>query len=75
MESVAIKMIGDAGEHIAMSQFTFAGFPATKMPDCWKAYDLAIESGQGLLRVSVKTRSETPKWKSGDWFEQIRQAR
>lgn len=62
------KMLGDAGEHYAVSQFTFAGLPATKMPDGWEAYDLAVESGVGLVRVSVKTRSETERWSAGRWF-------
>jgi hypothetical protein len=62
------KMLGDAGEHYALSQFTFAGRPATKMPDGWEAYDLAVESGSGLVRVSVKTRSETDRWKTASWF-------
>jgi hypothetical protein len=61
-------MLGDAGEHYALSQFTFSGKPATKMPDGWHGYDLAVESGQGLVRVSVKTRSESERWKAGCWF-------
>lgn len=65
---VTRKMLGDAGEHYALSQFTFAGRAGSKMPEGWSAYDLAIESGQGLVRVSVKTRSETAAWKSGSWF-------
>ena len=68
MNSITTKMLGDAGEHFALSQLTFAGKPATKMPDGWKGYDLAVESGTGLFRVSVKTRRETNKWKSGSWF-------
>lgn len=62
------KMLGDAGEHYALSQFTFANKPATKMPDNWEGYDLAVETGKGLVRVSVKTRSETKGWKKGNWF-------
>jgi len=62
------KMLGDAGEHYAVSQFIFAGRPATKMPDLWQGYDLALESGQGLVRVSVKTRSESDGWKTSKWF-------
>ncbi len=62
------KMLGDAGEHFAVSQFTFAGKPATKMPDNWTGYDLAVETGEGLARVSVKTRSETKGWKKSNWF-------
>lgn len=38
------------------------------MPDGWTGYDLAVESGQGLARVSIKTRSETASWKAGSWF-------
>lgn len=62
------KMLGDAGEHFALSQFTFNGRPASKMPDNWKGYDLAVETGNGLARVSVKTRSETRGWKISRWF-------
>lgn len=62
------KMLGDAGEHYALSQFTFCGKPCTKMPDNWTGYDLAVETGSGLARVSVKTRSETINWKKGNWF-------
>jgi len=62
------KILGDAGEHYALSQFSFCGMAATKMPDNWKAYDLAVETGSGLVRVSVKTRSETAGWKKSKWF-------
>ena len=65
---VTTKMLGDAGEHYALSQFTLAGLPASKMPDNWEGYDLAVESGTGLVRVSVKTRKETANWKNGSWF-------
>jgi hypothetical protein len=62
------KMLGDAGEHYVVSQIAFAGLPATKMPDGWEAYDLAVETGKGLIRVSVKTRSETQGWRTSRWF-------
>jgi hypothetical protein len=62
------KMLGDAEEHYAVSQFTFSGRPATKMPDGWKSYDLAVETGTGLVRVSVKTRSESQGWRTSKWF-------
>lgn len=62
------KLLGDAGEHFALSQFSFAGKYAAKMPDNWEAYDLAVETGRGLERVSVKTRSETEGWKVSRWF-------
>lgn len=62
------KLLGDAGEHYALSQFSFAGKYAAKMPDNWEGYDLAVETGVGLIRVSVKTRSETPGWKASRWF-------
>lgn len=65
--NVTSKMLGDAGEHHALSQLTFAGKPASKMPDGWAGYDLAVETGQGLARVSVKTRKETANWKAGSW--------
>ena len=62
------KLLGDAGEHYALSQFSFAGKYAAKMPDNWEAYDLAVETGHGLVRVSVKTRSESEGWKTSKWF-------
>jgi hypothetical protein len=62
------KMLGDAGEHYAVSQFTFADKPATKMPDGWEAYDLVVETGTSRVRVSVKTRSESQGWKTSSWF-------
>ena len=62
------KMLGDAGEHYAVSRFTFSGKPAMKMPEGWRAYDLGVETGDGLHRVSVKTRSESVGWKKSRWF-------
>jgi hypothetical protein len=62
------KLLGDAGEHYALSQLSFAGKYAAKMPDNWEAYDLAVEPGSGLLRISVKTRSESKGWKASSWF-------
>ena len=66
--TVTSKMLGDAGEHYALSQFTFAGKPASMMPDGWRGYDLAVESGEGLVSVSVRTRSESQGWKTSSWF-------
>ena len=62
------KLLGDAGEHYALSPFSFAGKYAAKMPDNWAGYDLAVETGSGLARVSVKTRSESQGWKTSRWF-------
>lgn len=62
------KLLGDAGEHYALSRLSFAGMYAAKMPDNWESYDLAVETGDGLLRVSVKTRSESEGWKTSRWF-------
>lgn len=61
-------MLGDAGEHYVVSQITFAGMPATKMPDGWEAYDLVVETGAERVRVSVKTRSKSEGWKTSRWF-------
>lgn len=66
--TVTSKMLGDAGEHFALSQFSFAGRPCSKMPDGWTGYDLAVETGAGLARVSVKTRSESAGWRTSRWF-------
>jgi hypothetical protein len=61
-------VLGDAGEYYALSRFSFAGKDAAKMPDKWKAYDLAVVEDGRLLRMSVKTRSETTGWKKSRWF-------
>ncbi|MBK6591403.1 MAG: hypothetical protein IPG23_01030 [Burkholderiales bacterium] len=65
---ISTKLLGDAGEHYALSRFSFAGNYAAKMPDNWEGYDLAVETGQGLVRVSVKTRSESSAWRANSWF-------
>ena len=57
--ATSTKLLGDAGEHYALSQFSFAGKHAAKMPDNWQGYDLAVETGSELVRVSVLTRSES----------------
>jgi hypothetical protein len=57
--ATSTKLLGDAGEHYALSQFSFAGKYAAKMPDNWQGYDLAVETGSELVKVSVKTRSES----------------
>jgi hypothetical protein len=38
------------------------------MFDGWSGYDLAVATGPGLERVSVKTRSESDRWKASSWF-------
>lgn len=64
------KVSGDAGEHYALSQFSFAGRYAAKMPDNWKAYDLVVEEDGGRsARVSVKLRTETDRWLKAPWFQ------
>lgn len=63
------KVSGDAAEHYALSQFSFAGRFAAKMPDNWKGYDLVVaEDGGRLARISVKLRTETEGWSLGKWF-------
>jgi len=62
------KILGDAGEHYAISQFSFNGLNAMKMPDNWKSYDIGVEKNNKLLKVSVKTRSETIGWLKSKWF-------
>ena len=68
------KVLGDAAEYYALSQFAFAGRPGTKMPDNWEGYDLAVETGTdtgegtGLQRVSVKLRTESDGWNAASWF-------
>ena len=66
--ATSTKLLGDAGEHYALSQFSFAGKYAAKMPDNWQGYDLAVETGSGLVRVSVKTRSESADMRCSPLF-------
>lgn len=63
------KLLGDAGEHYALSMFSFVGKYAAKMPDNWEGYDLVVDTGDGLAKVSVKTRSETAGWRTSKWFQ------
>ena len=63
------KVSGDAAEHYALSQFSFAGRYAAKMPDNWKGYDLVVEGDDGRpARVSVKLRTESKGWLLSKWF-------
>jgi hypothetical protein len=68
MSDITTKMLGDAGEYYAVSQFLFAGHPATKMPEGWTGYDLAVELDGRLESVSIKTRRETEGWKTSAFF-------
>ena len=47
MKKKNTKLLGNAGEHFALSQFSFAERYAAKMPDNWE-YDLVVETGHGL---------------------------
>jgi hypothetical protein len=63
------KLVGDAGEHYALSQLSFAGKYAAKMPDNWESYDLVVESREAApLKVSVKTRTQSDGWATSKWF-------
>lgn len=64
------KQLGDAGEHFALSQFSFCGRPAAKMPDNWPDYDLVVQDPRDgrLHKISVKTRSESAGWKTSKFF-------
>ena len=66
--TISKKMLGDAGEHYAVSQFGFHGFRAFKMPDGWPSYDVAVDLNGQIVKVSVKTRSETSSFSSSSWF-------
>ena len=65
---ISTKLLGNAGEHYALSQFSFAGNYAAKMPENLEGYDLAVETGVGLIRVSVKTLSESVGGRPCRWF-------
>ena len=62
------KILGDAAEHYALSMFGFSGLPCSKLPDNWKYYDLIVQKDNKVLRVSVKSRSETPSFSKNSWF-------
>jgi hypothetical protein len=62
------KMLGDAGEHYALAKFGFLGIPCAKMPDNWPEYDFVLEVEGVLLKVAVKTRSETRSFSKSSWF-------
>ena len=62
------KMLGDAGEHYALSRFGFMGMPCAKMPENWPGYDLVLDTKNGLIKIGVKTRSQTPSFTKGSWF-------
>lgn len=49
------KQLGDAGEHLVLAELTFAGFPATLMPDNWPDYDLIFNRNGKTYTVQVKT--------------------
>jgi hypothetical protein len=70
------KQFGDAGEFYVLSELSFAGIPAQKMPDNWPCYDLIAQpSGLPPQRINVKTVSwsENPGsyviYKKSDQFE------
>jgi hypothetical protein len=60
------RQLGDAGEYLVLAEFTFAGRPAFKANDGWPGYDLGVDDGVGLKRVSVRTRTEPPA--AWTWF-------
>jgi hypothetical protein len=62
------KILGDSGEHYALSMFGFYGLPCSKLPDNWKYYDLIVQKDNRIIRVSVKTRSETASFSKNSWF-------
>jgi hypothetical protein len=62
------KILGDAGEHYALSMFGFAGLPCSKLPDNWKYYDLIVQKENKIERISVKSRSETKSFSKNSWF-------
>lgn len=62
------KILGDSGEHYALSMLGFAGLPCSKLPDNWKYYDLIVQRNNVLERISVKTRSESASFGKSSWF-------
>ncbi len=69
MNATTTKVLGDAGEHYALSMLSFAGKPSAKMPDNWKGYDLVSENSGKVERISVKTRSKTDGFNPNSWFK------
>jgi len=62
------KILGDSGEHYALSMLGFAGLLCSKLPDNWKYYDLIVQRSNVLERISVKTRSESASFGKSSWF-------
>jgi hypothetical protein len=53
MMKLTTKQFGDACEYAVLAELSFAGLPATKMPDGWPGYDLMV-GGRTDSRISVK---------------------
>ena len=62
------KLLGDSGEHYALAMLGFANLACSKLPDNWKFYDLIVQKDSQIIRVNVKTRSETKSFSSSSWF-------
>lgn len=63
------KILGDSGEHYALSMFGFSGLQCSKLPDNWKHYDLIVQRDNKIERISVKTRSESKSFSRNSWFK------
>ena len=62
------RMIREAGQHFAISQFNFSGKCAAKMANNWDAFDLVVETGTALARVCVVTKLEPNAFGAKIWF-------
>jgi hypothetical protein len=81
MMNLTTKQFGDACEYAVLAEISFAGLPATKMPDGWPGYDLMV-GGRPDGRISVKGLRHTGKpggsrfWRfkpeGWDWLALIR---
>jgi hypothetical protein len=76
--TITSKQFGDAAEFLVLSELTFAGIPAAKMPDNWPGYDLIAQPANiPPQRINVKACrwSEAPGrfiiYKKSDDFEWI----
>lgn len=63
------KILGDAGEHYAIANFSFNGASCSKMPDNWPSYDIFLQKAEEKFCISVKTRSETTSFGLNSHFK------
>ena len=70
VDQLSTKQFGDACEHAALAEFLFAGWPAVKMPDVWKDYDLMIiDRPDGKISVRGRREGLRNGKRTGSWWQ------